>query len=388
MTQSVPNPAHQDAVIHGGPLFHALSRIGMSYSGGRTKFLCLVYAAVTWGAMALLTVVQGVFYNSALKIPFVFDVSEIARFLICGPLLIAAEPMIEPWLKNVVNQFRVLTPDAQKDEFNTIVARSTRMRELWWVEVLLIGFALLRPHIDPSIAFVHEVPSWQTVGAHASYAEIYCNFVAKPLMGCLWLRWLWKYICWSLLLCRIASLELRLIPTHPDDMAGLGFVAVGQAKFSLVVAALAVLVASGSADEILYAGVSFMEQRWIILCIVILSLVIFLTPLLAFTPKLIEVKRRGLFEYGQLAQEYVDAFDTKWIENKTTSRDGLLGHNDISTLADLENAFNIVQRMKIILIDKSILLSFVLSAIVPFMPLALTMISIEDLIDRLLKNFI
>lgn len=388
MSQSVPNPAHKDAVIHGGPVFHLLGRLGLTYSAGKTKILCLMYTAATWGVMAVLCMAQGVFYTTSVKIPFVLDASEALRFFISGPMLIAAEPMIEPWLRNVVNQLRELTPESQKDEFNKHVATAARLREMWWVELLLITFALLRPHFDQSITFMHEETSWQVVHGTMSWAETYCNFVAKPLMGFLWLRWLWKYICWSLLLCRIAVLDLRLVPTHPDDMAGLGFVAGGQAKFNLVVVALAALCASGSADEILFGGQSFLQIKWVILYVVILVLVIFLTPLLAFTPKLIEVKRRGLFEYGRLAQEYVEAFDRKWIDHRAHTKEELLGHNDISTLGDLENAFAVVQRMKIFLIDRSILTTFALSAILPFAPLALTMLSLEELIDRLLKNII
>jgi hypothetical protein len=389
MTQ---NPAqsgpHADAVIHGGPLFHWLTKLGVGFAGGRTKFLCLLYAVATWGVMAVLAIAQGVFVNSSLTIPFLFDISEACRWLIVGPLLIAAEPIIEPWLKNVVHQFRELTPSDEHAMFDKHVADTRKLRDLWYVEALIILFALVRPHFDASIAFMNEVPSWQLVANQASYAELYCNFVAKPLMGCLWLRWLWKYVVWSLLLCRIAALQLRLVPTHPDDMAGLGFVGVGQAKFSILVMALSVLVAAGDANRIIFTHASFLSIRWIIVAVLVLALVIFMTPLLAFTPKLIECKRRGLFEYGRLAQEYVNAFDEKWIERRHECKEELLGHNDVSVLGDLENAYNIVQRMKIFLIDRSLLTTFTLSCLLPFAPLALTLISFEDLLDRVFKNFV
>jgi hypothetical protein len=386
-TPAQPAP-HNDAVIYGGPLFHWLTKLGVGHAGGRTKFVCLLYAVATWGVMAILAIAQGVFLNSSLTIPFAFDISDACRFLIVGPILIGAEPIIEPWLKNVVHQFRALTPHTEHDQFDAHVASVRKLRDLWYVEVLIVLFSLLRPHLDPSIAFLNDVPSWQFIGGQQSYAQIYCNFVAKPLMGCLWLRWLWKYVVWSLLLCRIANLNLRLIATHPDDMAGLGFVGVGQAKFSILVVALSVLVASGDADRIVFEHANFLAARWIILCVVILALIIFMTPLLAFTPKLIEAKRRGLFEYGKLAQEYVDAFDDKWIERRVECDEHLLGHNDISTLADMENAYGIVQRMKIFLIDRGLLMTFVLSALIPFAPLALSLVSFEDLVDRIFKNFV
>ena len=36
-------------------------------------------------------------------------------------------------------------------------------------------------------------------------------------------------------------------------------------------------------------------------------------PLLVFTPQLAEAKRRGLREYGTLAERYVRKFDAKWV---------------------------------------------------------------------------
>jgi hypothetical protein len=129
-----------------------------------------------------------------------------------------------------------------------------------------------------------------------------------------------------------------------------------------------------------------MTFKWLILLVVCLSLVIFATPLLAFTPKLIEVKRRGLFEYGKLAQEYVSKFDEKWIEKRDATEEEILGHADVQTLADMENAYAVVQRMKVIIIDRAFLTTFALSAALPFAPLLLTMYQLDDLLDRLFKN--
>jgi hypothetical protein len=388
MTQPSHSAHSHEAVLHGGPLFVALTKFGMSYQSGRTHFLCVAYALATWGVMTVLCVMQGTFINSSLRIPFALDIGEAARFLICGPLLIVAEPIIEPWLRNVVHQLRTLTEDVDLSRFDKLVDDSRRLRDLWWMEALIIAFAIARPHIDPSIALTLDVPSWQQINGQTSWAELYCNFVAKPLMGCLWLRWLWKYLVWSFLIIRIAALDLRLIPTHPDDRAGLGFVSIGQEKFSVIVCAIAVLVASHDADQIVYAGMSFVSQRWIICTIMVLASVIFLTPLLAFTPKLVECKRRGLFEYGKLAQAAVNAFDSKWVEHQRLPKEELLGHQDVASIADIEAAYNIVQRMHIFLIDRTLLTTFALAIVLPFAPLTLTMISFDQIIDHFVKNFV
>jgi hypothetical protein len=380
---------HQiDYVFHGGPLTKWLDSIGWNHSHGRTKHLCALFALATWAVIAILSALQGTALTSSLKIPFLFDISEAVRFLIVGPMLIAAEPIISPWLRHVVLHFKEMVPDNEMAEFKKHVDDAARYRDLWWIELLLLGFALTRQHIDSSILILHDVSSWQMINGHPSWAQYYSAYVAKPLMGWLWLRWLWKYVVWSLLLCRIAPLHLKLIPTHPDDTAGLGFVAAGQTKFAIIVVALSMLVMSASADEIFFEGATFMAHKWIVLWVVCLALIIFCTPLLAFTPKLIETKRRGLFEYGRLAQEYVDKFDTKWIDNRKDVKEEILGHGDIQTLADMESAYSIVQRMKVFVIDRSMLMTFALAAALPFAPLVLTMFSLEDIVEHFFKNLL
>jgi len=389
VSQSANNQGLTDvAVIHGGPLFNWLNKLGMSFVHGSTKKLCAGAVLGTWVVMAVLAAMQGIFINSSLRIPYGFDIAEMVRFGVVVPLLIGAEPMVEPWLKNVLDQFRTLVPEQELPDFEAHLQTARRQRDLWYVEALIFAFAILRPHFDPTLNGMHDVTTWQMINGQTSWAELYSDFIAKPIVGIVFLRWLWKYIVWSLLLCRISTLNLKLIPSHPDDVGGLGFVSIGQTKFSILVVAMAAMVAANGADQILFEQVHFLSMRWLILAVVILAMMIFATPLFAFTPKLIECKRRGLFTYGKLAQEYVNSFEEKWIEKRQDTKDEILGHADIATLADLENAFNIVQRMSIVLINRSFLTTFALSAVLPFAPLLLTMVSVDQLMDRVFKNFI
>lgn len=338
--------------------------------------------------MAVLSAMQGVAWSTEIKIPYLLDIAEACRFLICAPLLIVAEVIVEPWARNVISHFRELVPTQEQAQFAEFIEAATRARDRYWVEILLLCFALLRPHFDASISMLHGVPSWQIANGIDSWAKIYSIYVCKPLMGWLWLRWMYKYAIWSLLLVRISTLSLRLIPTHPDDAAGLNFVAIGQTKFSILSAAFSIMAVGALADDILFEGATLMEFRYVVLGVVALSLLIFSTPLLAFTPKLIDCKRLGLFNYGKLAQNYVEDFDVKWISKRSTSSEDLLGHADVQTLADMESAYSVVQSMRISIIDKSFLISFVLAGSLPFAPLLLTVYPIDELLDKVLKSFL
>jgi hypothetical protein len=57
------------------------------------------------------------------------------------------------------------------------------------------------------------------------------------------------------------------------------------------------------------------------------------------TPKMASAKRKGLADYGLLAQRYVESFEQKWVLRDSTPSDELLGAADIQSLADLGNSY-------------------------------------------------
>ena len=106
---------------------------------------------------------------------------------------------------------------------------------------------------------------------------------------------------------------------------------------------------------------------------VLLILIVFLSPLLVFSPKLFEVKRKGLLEYGALANEYTQSFERKWIRREAPGGEPLLGSADIQSLADLGNSFEIVRKMRPVPFDLwTVIFPMVAAAAIPFLPLVLT----------------
>ena len=169
-------------------------------------------------------------------------------------------------------------------------------------------------------------------------------------------------------------MNLQLTPTHPDLAAGLGFLGPAQAKYGMVILAVSSVIASAIAEEILFGGRSLLEYKFLIAAHVALVLLLFLGPLLVFSPRLLEVKRRGLLEYGALANKYTLAFDRKWIK----------GEADIQSLADLGNSFEYVRGMRLIPVDRNSIIPLIASAILPMAPLVLTMFPLDELLLKIL----
>ena len=109
-----------------------------------------------------------------------------------------------------------------------------------------------------------------------------------------------------------------------------------------------------------------------------------LGPLLVFAPQLAQAKRTGLREYGTLAERYVREFDAKWLRGGAPADEPFVGSSDIQSLADLGNSFEVVRTMRIAPVTKETVLQLVVATIAPIVPLALTMMPLEELLKTLL----
>ena len=109
-----------------------------------------------------------------------------------------------------------------------------------------------------------------------------------------------------------------------------------------------------------------------------------LCPLMVFTGQLARARRTGLGEYGVLAQRYVREFDAKWLRGDRDPAEPLVGSPDIQSLADLGNSFEVVRTMRFVPFSKDTVIQLAIVTLAPLLPLTLTMISLEELLKRLL----
>ena len=104
-----------------------------------------------------------------------------------------------------------------------------------------------------------------------------------------------------------------------------------------------------------------------------------------FTPHLTRTKRRGQQEYGLLASRYVQEFDAKWVRGGAPDGEALIGSSDIQSLADLANSYAVVHEMRSVPFGLNAITQLVLVTVAPILPLTLTVVPLDVLIDRLIK---
>jgi hypothetical protein len=105
--------------------------------------------------------------------------------------------------------------------------------------------------------------------------------------------------------------------------------------------------------------------------------------LLKSMPTLLDLKRRGRREYGVLAARYTSEFHEKWIEGAAPAGEPLLGSSDIQSLADLANSYTVVGEMKPVPYGRDTIVQVAGAAIIPLLPLVLSIVPADEIIKKL-----
>jgi hypothetical protein len=173
------------------------------------------------------------------------------------------------------------------------------------------------------------------------------------------------------------------VPTHPDRVGGLGLLANSAFAFNVLLLAHGTMVAAQIANRILFLGEPLTEFKFEIAAVLLFLLCVVVGPLFFFAVQLARTKRRGLLEYGTFAEQYVRQFDTKWLRSGVPHSE-LLGSGDIQSLADLANSFEVVRGMRLAPVTRDTFLQLTVAVLAPIVPLLLTSMPLETLINKLL----
>jgi hypothetical protein len=378
------------SLISGGP-FHALmQKIGLIRPGSLgVAQRCVSMLALVWFPLVLITAVQGSLVGDAPTVPFLMDFAVNIRLLVAMPLLILAERVIEPRVKGAAIYFLEsgLVRQGDLPAFEEAIRETARETNSTVVESLCIAVIVALAFTGLRMEMSVAQNTWQgavfSTGIERTAAGWWHAVVSLPVYQFLVLRWAWRLFIWGRFLWRMSRLDLNLVPTHPDAAAGLGFLNITQAHFAILGLSLSCVAAGNFASRIVFGGGSFAHYEVFAVGLVLINSCIILVPLVVFIPKLIAVKRKGLREYGALANRYVNDFDEKWLRREDTGEE-LLGSGDIQSLADLANSYGVIRGLRIVLIDLTSVKAVVMASALPLVPLYLSQFDVKQLVGRLI----
>lgn len=381
---------HDFSLVLGGPIYQFFRKSHLA--GDALEMLyrrLLIITMLAWLPLLLLAAVGSSAGNVGV-ISFLRDVEVQVRFLIAIPVLVGAELIVHSRIRPVVRRFverRIVLPQ-DLPRFDSAIESAIRLRNSIPLELglILIVYTLGLWLWQSRVAIA--APTWyaQPGGRwHLTPAGYWYVFVSIPILQFLLLRWYLRFFIWFRFLSHVSRIDLNLISTHPDRCAGLAFLGKSSYAFGPILFAQGAMLTGLVASRVLYRGESLLSFKLQIGGFVAFFVLAILGPLVMFTPGMARAKRKGLADYGLLAQRYVETFEKKWVLRDPSPPEELLGSSDIQSLADLASSYAVVREMRTIPFGLEDITRLAIATAAPLLPLLLTVFSPEELIMRVIK---
>src|SRR5246127_4004256 len=335
------------SLVLGGPIYQLFRRAHLA--GSHLELLnrrLIIITLVAWLPLLLLAAL-GLPAGSVSQLSFFHDVEVHVRLLIALPVLIGAEILVHSRIRPVVRRFverRIILPQ-DLPRFHKAIESAIRLRNSIPTEIGLLalvytlGLWLWHSRIAVEASTWYALPGGRW---HLTPAGFWYVFISIPVLQFILLRWYMRLFIWFRFLWQVSRIDLNLISTHPDRCAGLAFLGKSAYAFGPILFAQGAMLAGVIASRVLHRGESLMSFKLQIGGFIAFFVLAILGPLLMFTPQMARARRKGLADYGLLAQRYVESFEQKWILGNPASSEELLGTGDIQSLADLGNSYAMV----------------------------------------------
>ena len=377
------------SLVLGGPLFQLLRKAHLEGEAQELLHRRIIASVLlTWFPLLIFSILGGV-VGGVGRVPFFHDIEVHARFLVALPILIAAELLVNSRMRTAVRRFiewRIVPPE-QRPLFHKAIDSALKIRNSVFMEFALlavvytVGLLVWNSRTELGLVTWYALPGSRWNLTPAGYWYV---LVSLPLFQFILLRWYVRLLIWFRFLWQVNRIELNLIPTHPDRCGGLSFLGKSSYAFAPVLFAQGAILAGVVAARVLYRGETLQSFRFQIGGFIVFFVVVVVAPLLMFSLRMARARRKGLADYGLLAQRYVESFDQKWVRESLPSAE-LLGTGDIQSLADLGNSYQVIREMRIVPFGLQDISRLAIATAAPLSPLLLTIFSFEELMIRIFK---
>ncbi len=389
-TKTSTDNSHQFSISLGGPLYRFYAWTGLLNPPiDLLPRRIIAIALITWVPLLLLTLIEGRALGGV-EVPFLQHIAVHVRFLLSLPLVLAAEVIAHNRLKTAIKQFvdRNLIAPENMPRFNNAILAASHLRNSTIAELVLLVFSFTAGYWY----WQHEAlrtESWynSAVGAiHFTKAGYWYAFGSLPIFRFIVFRWYFRLFIWYRFLWQVSLIPLRLNALNPDRAGGIGF--LKSTPFALLAMPLAHMffISGKIADHIFHEGARLPQFKVEIATSILYLIILVSLPLTFFILQLSKARRTGRREFGIMATRYTNDFREKWIQaDEQGGKEPILGTADIQSLADLANSSDVVSEMSLVPFKMKSLLRLGVLLATPIAPLLLTMIPLEQIIDRALK---
>ncbi|MDI9239162.1 hypothetical protein QLQ15_09590 [Lysobacter sp. LF1] len=377
------------SLLRGGMLYRATHLGRLHKQGWMAPPVAIALLLIVLLPTVVLSAMDGTLLGGGVQIPLVRDYTVWARFVLAMPLLVLAVPVADERLWRAMHHLHGLVTPDDRARFEQVLERVRRWRDSVVPELILFVLAIGGSLTLAPLDVFKAVTDWRDGGGQAlSPAGLWLHWVGMPVFRFLFLVWTWRFVLWVCLLWRFSRLRLTLYASHPDGHGGLGFLGFAQAAFIVMPTVGSLLLCGSLAMEITYLHVTLHSLRYVLLGYVVLSLLVMIAPLALFVPGLSALKRASMMTYGVVGTDCAEQFDKNWISRERGEARPILQAGDSSALADYTAVYTTVSTMVVLPIQRYVLISFIVASVAPLLPLALLVMPVDEILDKLLSSMV
>jgi hypothetical protein len=374
------------SLVTGGPFYRLLRRAGL-VQAGEVSIVRPTAAVLALAFVPLLLLATVERATTGRAEPLLTDFSVFARFVAAIPLFFAAESMLHVRCTRTIERF-VQAGFAGDDGILAVERSLRRCERLRDRPVFELGLAMVAVLGGPaSLWNLAGFEGFLQSAVHTvgfSLAQAWSSLVALPLFQFVLARGLWRWLIWSRVVFDLSRLRLRLVPTHPDHAGGIELLADPTYAFAVFAGGASSVVAGTWANKIVFGGEQAEAFVLPATLLALMAMLLAFGPLLAFVRTMVDERFRGVREYAALANIHARFFHDRWIGRPIDA--SVLGCQDISTLADLQQAYESMAKMRIVPFGPRAIVGVVASVLIPILPLVALEIPLSELLTRMGKT--
>jgi len=375
------------SLVRGGPFYRAQEALRLVHPNhwhlGRRVILAI---AVGWLPLVLITLL----FNPRAVFGLLTDYTVNARMLFGVPVLLAGQPVMETAFRAIVGAIRDagLLTSSDADRLDQTLARLIRLRDSVIPELIfvVVAYAKVAETVQTQLMYVRP---WGLVGTgveiHLSTAGWYYVLVSQLLYQLLILISLWKWLLWCIFLYRLSKLDLQLVPTHPDQHGGVGFLGLSPAAITPTFLVISAVIGATWRSEIFREHVHWLSFKVDAAVLLGVVLIVTMGPLLLFVPRLARLRRLGIFEYGALGQFESMQFHKRWIQHRAGREEEFPASPEASTLTDYGSSYQNIEHLQPFPFDQGAFVGLILAVALPLLPVVLAEVPFATVLKALLE---
>jgi hypothetical protein len=120
--------------------------------------------------------------------------------------------------------------------------------------------------------------------------------------------------------------------------------------------------------------------------LVLFNVLIATVPMLAFSPRLLALRKNALLSWGALLSRHGRLVERRWTHREELEDDALLSAPELGPVADTVSLYEAVRKMRAAPIARTSLMTPLVASVIPMIPVVATQVPLKQIVPMLFKG--